>query len=63
MSPYRKYMEPEVEQLSQAPNTAGIDASQPLPLPGTEGYEALPQFPKRSALPFRRNPYAKQITD
>ncbi|AVO34783.1 helix-turn-helix transcriptional regulator [Ottowia oryzae] len=47
-------MEPEVEQLSQAPNTAGIDASQPLPLPGTEGYEALPQFPKRSALPFRR---------
>ena len=35
-------------------NIAGIDAGQPLPLPGTEGYEALPQFPKRSALPFRR---------
>ena len=52
MSPYRKYMEPEVEQLSQAPNTAGTDAG--LPLPGTEAYEALPQFPKRSALPFRR---------
>ena len=41
-----------MEQLSQAPNTAGTDAG--LPLPGTEAYEALPQFPKRSALPFRR---------
>ena len=45
-------MESEVEQLSQAPNTAGTDAG--LPLPGTEAYEALPQFPKRSVLPFRR---------
>ncbi len=23
-------------------------------MPGTDAYEALPQFPKRSALPFRR---------
>lgn len=43
-----------MEQLQQARNIAGIDAGQPLPLPGTEAYEALPQFPKRSALPFRR---------
>ena len=39
-------MESEVEQLSQTSNA--------LPLPGTEAYEALPQFPKRSPLPFRR---------
>lgn len=26
----------------------------PLPLPGTEAYEGLPQFPKHSPLPFRR---------
>ena len=43
-----------MEHLPEASNIAGIDAGQPLPLPGTEGYEALPQFPKRSALPFRR---------
>ncbi|EPD37389.1 AlpA family transcriptional regulator [Pseudomonas aeruginosa] len=39
-------MESEVEQLSQTSNA--------LPLPGTEAYEALPQFPKQSPLPFRR---------
>ncbi len=39
-------MESEVEQLSQTSNA--------LPLPGTEAYEALPQLPKRSPLPFRR---------
>ena len=48
-------MESEVAQLSQASNAAGTNASQPLPLPGTEAYEALPQFPKRSPLPFRRH--------
>jgi prophage regulatory protein len=47
-------MESEVKQLAQAFNTVGINADQPLPLPGTEAYEALPQFPRRSALPFRR---------
>ncbi|EPD42369.1 MULTISPECIES: helix-turn-helix transcriptional regulator [Delftia] len=47
-------MEFEVEQLSPASNTADIDAGQSLPLPGTAAYEALPQFPKRSPLPFRR---------
>ena len=45
MSPCSVLMEPEVEQLSQTSNA--------LPLPGTEAYEALPQFPK-SPLPFRR---------
>ena len=43
-----------MEQLSQASNTAGFDAGQALPLPGTDAYEALPQFPKCSPLPFRR---------
>ena len=43
-----------MKQLAQAFNTVGINADQPLPLPGTEAYEALPQFPRRSALPFRR---------
>jgi prophage regulatory protein len=47
-------MESEVEQLAQASNAAGIDADQPRPLPGTKAYEALPQFPKHSPLPFRR---------
>ncbi|MBS2127082.1 AlpA family phage regulatory protein [Burkholderia thailandensis] len=39
-------MESDVEQISQTSNA--------LPLPGTEAYEALPQFPKRTHLPFRR---------
>ena len=39
-------MESEVEQLSQKSNA--------LPLPGTEAYGALPQFPKQHPLPFRR---------
>jgi hypothetical protein len=47
-------MESEVEHLSQKSNVAGIDTGQSLPLPGTEAYEALPQFPKSSPLPFRR---------
>ncbi|AQQ26181.1 helix-turn-helix transcriptional regulator [Burkholderia cenocepacia] len=42
-------MESEVEHSSQASN---IGAS--LPLPGTAAYEALPQFPRQSPLPFRR---------
>lgn len=50
-----------MEPQSQASNTAGIDAGQPLPLPGTEAYEALPQFPKRSALPFRRTIRRKEL--
>jgi prophage regulatory protein len=47
-------MESEVEHLSQKSNAAGIDTGQSQPLPGTEAYEALPQFPKRSPLPYRR---------
>jgi len=56
MSPCSVLMESEVEHLSQTTNAAGIDndIGRSLPLPGTEAYEALPQFPKRSALPFRR---------
>ena len=51
MSPCSVLMESEVEHLSQASNAAGIDAAQSLA--GTEAYEALPQLPKRSLLPFR----------
>jgi prophage regulatory protein len=47
-------MEPEVKHLPQASNKVGINADQSLPLPGTEAYEALPQFPKYNVLPFRR---------
>lgn len=47
-------MESDVEHLSQKPNAAGIDTGQSLPLPRTAAYEALPQFAKRSPLPFRR---------
>ena len=46
-------MEPDVETLSQ-PFHASIDGNHPLALPGTEAYEALPQFPQGSPLPFRR---------
>lgn len=46
MSSCSEFMEPEVEQPSQTSNA--------LPLPGMEAYEELPQFPKRSPLPFRR---------
>jgi len=43
-----------VEQLPQASHAANTNIGQSLPLPGTEAYEALPQFPKRNPLPFRR---------
>lgn len=46
MSPCSVLMESDVKQLSQTSNA--------LPLPGTEAYEKLPQFPKRNPLPFRR---------
>lgn len=42
-------------QLPQALNAASIDTDHYLPLPNTEAYEELPQFPKRSPLLFRRN--------
>lgn len=53
-----------MEQLPQASNAADIRAVQQFPLPGTEAYEALPQFPMRSPLPFRRTirrPEVRQI--
>lgn len=36
------------------PNTQSLGSSPTPPLPGTPAYEALPQFPKHSPLPFRR---------
>ncbi|WP_186116382.1 helix-turn-helix transcriptional regulator [Burkholderia gladioli] len=47
-------MESKVKQLQQAVRAAGVTSSRPLPKPGTEVYEALPHYPKRSVLPFRR---------
>lgn len=47
-------MESVVEQLRQTSHADSTDTSRSLPLPGTEAYEALPQFPNRSPLPFRR---------
>ena len=47
-------MEFEVKTLSQVSNVLDTALDQSLPLPGTGAYEALPQFPKRSPLPFRR---------
>lgn len=41
-------MESEVEYLSQTSDAVGVDTGQSLPLPGTEAYEVLPQFPKRT---------------
>lgn len=54
MSPCNVLMESEVEQRSQTSSAANVDAGQSLPLPGTEAYQALPQFSKGSPLPFRR---------
>ena len=57
-------MEPVVEYLPPPAHTLDLDASRSLPLPGADGYEKLPQFPKRSPLPFRRTirrPELRQI--
>ena len=37
-------------------DTGAKDSSRPVsvPLPGSDAYDDLPQFPKRSVLPFRR---------
>ncbi|MBN0259689.1 AlpA family phage regulatory protein, partial [Pseudomonas aeruginosa] len=43
-----------MEHLSPTPGASIPESVQSLPMPDTESYEALPQFPKRSPLPFRR---------
>ena len=43
-----------MRQLPHTPHKADTSVGHPLPLPGTEAYEALSQFPKRTPLPFRR---------
>ncbi|MBG5820138.1 helix-turn-helix transcriptional regulator [Pseudomonas aeruginosa] len=43
-----------MEHLSPTPGASIPESVQSLPVPDTEAYEALPQFPKRSPLPFRR---------
>lgn len=47
-------MESEAEHISQTSDAASSDAGQSLPVAGTEAYEALLQFPKRSSIPFLR---------
>ncbi|HCL4085463.1 AlpA family phage regulatory protein [Pseudomonas lactis] len=47
-------MESEMEHLSPTPGASISETALSLPMPGTDAYEALPQFPKRSPLPFRR---------
>lgn len=42
-----------MEQRSQAA-AEDSNTAQPLPITGTHACEALPQFPQRSPLPFRR---------
>ncbi|MBF8179485.1 helix-turn-helix transcriptional regulator [Herminiimonas contaminans] len=54
MSLYNALTESEVKQLSQTSSPTSTNADQSLPLPGTEAYGKLAQFPKHSALPFRR---------
>lgn len=43
-----------MEHLSPTSSASISETSRSLPMPGTEAYEALPQFPKPSPLPFRR---------
>lgn len=43
-----------MENLSHVSNASDNTQDQALPLPGTDAYETLPQFLKRSVLPFRR---------
>lgn len=43
-----------MEQPSPTSSTSSFESAQHLPRPGAEAYEALPQFSKRSPLPFRR---------
>ncbi|UNG17486.1 helix-turn-helix transcriptional regulator [Stutzerimonas zhaodongensis] len=43
-----------MEHLSPTPGASIPESVQSFPMPDTEAYEALPQFPKRSPLPFRR---------
>lgn len=47
-------MEFEVKNLSHLSKVLDAAHGQSLPPPGTEAYEALPQFLKPSPLPFRR---------
>lgn len=43
-----------MEYLSPTSGATNSETSQSLPMPGTEAYETLPQFPRHSPLPFRR---------
>ena len=54
MHPHSVLMESTVENLSHTSNAPGVDTNPALPLPGTQAYEALPQFAKCNLLPFHR---------
>ncbi|MGK8961956.1 helix-turn-helix transcriptional regulator [Pseudomonas aeruginosa] len=47
-------MEIEMDTSLRTTEVLDSDSDQSLPLPGTDAYESLPQFPKCSPLPFRR---------
>jgi len=50
-----------MEYLPQSLDVNGADIDHPAPLPGTEAYDALPQFPKGSPLPYRRTIRRKEL--
>ncbi|MGY8820267.1 MAG: helix-turn-helix transcriptional regulator [Pseudomonadales bacterium] len=43
-----------MEHSSPTFSASNYESSRPVPTPGTEAYEALPQFVQQSPLPFRR---------
>jgi prophage regulatory protein len=43
-----------LQKKSRGDSAESLPQSVSAPLPGSDAYEELPQFPKRSALPFRR---------
>ncbi len=47
-------MEIEMDTSSRTTEALDTASDHSLPLPGTEAYESLPQFPKGSPVPFRR---------
>lgn len=50
-----------MEHLPQSLDVNGADFDHPAPLPGTEAYDALHQFPKGSPLPYRRTIRRKEL--
>ena len=43
-----------LQKINRDDGAEALPQSVSAPLPGSDAYKELPQFPKRSALPFRR---------